>query len=208
MALVVNDTFTDTSGTALASHTGETGATWTIHPNYTGTAVISNANRVRKGTGTTLSVFYTSGVPGGAEYDVTGDFYIASTAASQSSIAGRLSLTVGDFYEARATETNWSLRKAIAGVGSILGTWTRTSIDEAIEAAKLEIRDAQKAVYVDGTSRITSTDNAVTGAGRAGVRFGTVAGSDTAQIHIDNFQCNDLAAGGGSALPPQMMAFE
>ena len=39
----VVDTFTDTAGDSLASHTGETGAAWTKHTSYgTGSAAISD----------------------------------------------------------------------------------------------------------------------------------------------------------------------
>jgi len=35
----VTDTFTEASDTTLASHTGEVGATWTLHPSYSGAAL-------------------------------------------------------------------------------------------------------------------------------------------------------------------------
>lgn len=58
----VYDTFFDVNATAIASHVGEIGATWTNHGSYaTGTAAI-DTNRL-KATNTNAGVWYASGSP-------------------------------------------------------------------------------------------------------------------------------------------------
>jgi hypothetical protein len=96
MPLFTSDLFTDTPGVLLENHTGATGATWTKNPAFsTGSAVITNANRVRGGA--TNGVYYASGTPAGADYDVEADFYVASVAGS-AGLLGRQSASAATYY--------------------------------------------------------------------------------------------------------------
>src|SRR3546814_9399686 len=67
----VSDSFTDTAGTALASHTGETGASWTQHPSFAAGMTITDANRCRPSSSGSIIAYYASGVPAGADYEVS-----------------------------------------------------------------------------------------------------------------------------------------
>lgn len=192
--LAVDDTFTDTSGLALESHTGEVGATWTEHGSYTaGALVISSAGRCRNNVAGN-SLYYASGAPAGVEYDVSADFYPVTVATPSIGICGRVDTGADTFYIVEIETTRYRQAKWVASVNTLLGAWTNTPVAGVSEAAKLEIRDATKKTFVNGVERISSTDNAITAAGKAGIRTRNVLQSDSAGMHVDNFQLNDLAA--------------
>lgn len=208
MAIVVSDAFTDTAGTSLASHTGGTGATWTLHPIATGTAAITAGNRVRFDGPNGQAAYYTaSGVPASAEYDVTWDLHFASTADDHNvGPIGRASTSAETFYNVFLTNgstTTVELWKAVAGTWNILGSYAITRSAGLTYALKFEIRNASKKVYVDGVERISSGDSdaGLTAAGRAGLLLSSVATpTDSTGAHLDNFVVDDLTTA-GSLLP-------
>lgn len=195
----VNDTFTDAAGTLLVNHLGETGADWTLHPSYANDAVISNANRCRPGAGTTAA--YASGAPASAEYDVECDVEFLTDNNAANGPCGRMSTSADTHYHVRYSrnglDAQWELYKFVDGAATLLGTFTDLLIAGMPRRVKLEIRDAAKKVYIDGVERISSTDNAITDVGRAGLRLFR-GDTNTTGIHLDNFTATD-AAGGGEA---------
>src|SRR5438876_780537 len=106
----VTDSFTDTAGTHLESHTGEVGATWTKHPNESFDCVITNANRLRNNSSGNASAYYASGTPQSANHDITADLYCASnptgTNFNSASLLGRLSTGAQTYYMARYEADN------------------------------------------------------------------------------------------------------
>lgn len=193
MTTFAQDAFTDTDNTLLENHTGETGATWTKHGlTGTGSAQITNANRLQNGTAN--SVIYTaSGTPPSASYGVSFTFRMITDVNDVAGVAGRLaSTTVGNGYIAYAFGgIQYKLSRVDAGVETVLG-----SVDEVYSTGtdytgKLDITDGAKRFLVDGVQKITSADNTYTAAGLAGVLFNTVAGSDTTGTHLDNFVASD-----------------
>lgn len=204
MAVFVNDTFSGEASTvALESHTGETGATWTVHPSYS-----SNLN-VSSSTGTVFcsntsapTGYYTSGVPSGAEYDVQADFVVTDTGAidNAAGITGRMDTTANTFYMLRYSDPHgaWQLFKAVAGSFTLLGSYSQ-ALSVSSYTARLEIKDATKKVFIDGVERISSTDNAITDAGRAGTRWFISTNGQTG-LRLDNFSATDANAGGTGGL--------
>src|SRR5919205_3815023 len=77
-APVVNDTFTGTDGTLLQNHVGETGATWTKHPNYPADMTLLSG----KVYGPQWGLYYASGVPATNEYDVSADLTVSSNSGA------------------------------------------------------------------------------------------------------------------------------
>ena len=70
---------------------------------------------------------------------------------------------------------------------------------------KLEIRDAAKKVFIDGVERISSTDNAITAAGKAAIRYyNSDWGFGTTGKAIDNFVATNT---NGSPGPSQTITF-
>lgn len=197
MAFVV-DSFTDADGTALASHTGETGATWTKHASYTGTYSIQS-NRAYAGSGT--GAYYASGTPASAEYDVQATVVVVTLTDNNQSICARIATGANTLYMARhnraagGTNNAWELYKIVAGTATLLGSYSQALSGGGSYTLLLEIRDAAKKVYIDGVERISSGDNAITAAGLAGVRS-SVPASSTTGMHLDDFSATDVAAAG------------
>lgn len=182
----VSDSFTDTDNTTLQSHTGETGATWTEHANESGNdaKIISNQCKHDSSAGV---AYYASGTPASAEYDVQATCGAASTATYGPGIFGRLSTSALTGYLAWSTQTTTTLYKVSAGsytdIGNTSYSWA------ASDVVKLQIRDAAKKIFVNGVEKVSSTDNTITAAGKAGLRFYGNGGI------LDDFSATD--AGGG-----------
>lgn len=203
----VEDSFTDTSGTVLSSHTPNIGGTWTKHGSYTGDMNISDANRLRMGSGTASRCFYNSTDPAGAEYDLECIDRVITAANNAFGMAGRIATGANTMYMMRYQQStgNWQLYKIVTGTATLLGEFTQARTSSTESTVKLEIRDATKKVYIDGVERISSTDNAITAAGKAGFRDGSgVAGSNTTGIHLDSFVATDV---GGAAGQPAIRRF-
>ncbi len=99
-SVFVNDTFTDAAGTPLQNHTGESGASWTLHPTTPGSLLITSAGRVRFNTSSAPPIYYASGIPATAEYDVEADVYNASDVDEYHGIMGRVSTSENTGYVA------------------------------------------------------------------------------------------------------------
>src|SRR5687768_1953509 len=108
MATFVSDTFTDANGTLLSSHTGETGATWTLHASYGDRQRIQD-NRAY--VPASNSSCHASGSPVSAEYDVQCDVRCVSN-AGRHGIAGRVATGANTMYLSDFTSgTGWRLFK-------------------------------------------------------------------------------------------------
>lgn len=210
MATFLSDTYTDTAGVLLQNHTGETGALWTKHPNAGSDALITTGGRLRATSGT-AALYYASGVPATAEYDVEAPFFVASVPSTTlDGIAGRLSTSVNTLYLARYNNTGfqWELLKLVAGTATVLATFAQALTVSQTYTVKLQIRDAAKKLFIDGVERISSADNAITAAGRAGVRMADNGGGDAAGLQLASITGADadtsvhrsvVLSGGGSA---------
>lgn len=190
----VEDTFTG-SHTHIVDHTGETGASWTYHPDRVSGAGLTIDGRCNYGSGSTgLAIAYASGLPATAEYDVEWDVFVDASGSTSNGGWGRLSTLAQTGYFARHNGTQWDLFHASSGTFTSLGSFTQSLVTGNTYRVKLEIRAASKKVYIDGVERISSSNNAVTAAGRVGIR------ATTANQSIDNLLATD-AGGGGAAVP-------
>jgi hypothetical protein len=190
----VFDSFTGTGGTELSTRTGEIGATWINGTNepYAGSMYISNVNRLRWYD---RSVYYASGTPTSAEYDVQADFVLVGGTPGSAGLVGRFEPTTGYFYRVfwEPGSNSLILQKSTATTGGsvFLGSYTPgTPAVGSTHTIKLEIRNAAKKVYYDGVLVISSTDNELIGAGRAGIWVGTTT-SNTSGWNIDNFSASN-----------------
>ena len=200
MADFVFDSFTDTAGTLLGSHTGETGATWTEHGSYAvGDPLITDANRMRTSVGST-ACWYASGTPTGADYDVTATMVQRSQASSNSAgPAGRIDTGANTMYFARylGPTGGWQLFKIVAGTATQLGsTYSQTLTADQGYECKLSMSGSTIKVAIDGVDRITpSADTAITDAGKAGFRAaGAIA--NTTGLHFDALVATEAGGGG------------
>lgn len=188
MAVFVSDTFTDTDTTILQSHTGETGATWTEHPNELGNDATIVSNQCTH-TAANAVGYYASGVPSSNEYDIEYTVHSAASSTYGCGGSGRLLTTALTGYLAFPNATKIIMYKMTAGSFANIGEFTVTVV--AGDAIKLEIRSAAKKIYLNAVEKVSSADDTHTGAGRAGVRFYGNGGI------LDNFVATDLSGGGG-----------
>lgn len=193
MPTFVSDTFTAANGTSVTSRSGAVGATWTAG-SPAGAFTIQN-NRAWPATAGNI---YASGIPATAEYTVQCDYYIASATGS-SGPAGRIVPGANTYYYTYYDNSagHWLLVKIVSGTITTLSQWVSAATTGQTYDVKLELLNATKKVYIDGVERISSTDNVITGAGRAGMRTGASATSTTAK-HMTNF----LAYDGTTPGPP------
>lgn len=186
------DSFTDVANVPVEDHVADSGHLWTEHPTATGgTAVITAEGKYRCTQSIALHV--SSFVPVSAEYDVVMDHNFKSLISTNTGSGqfGRLDPTVVSGYHVRFTGlsgvggTRWELYKFLPGSATALGTFAQTLTPGATYNVRLVIRDAYKAVEINGVERIRSTDNAVTAAGRIGIRSSGAVATNTG-VHLDN----------------------
>lgn len=180
MALAfVSDTFTDSNGTNLTSHTGEVGATWTQHPVNGGgaSAFVINASGdgVLFGSLDTLNLLYASGIPASAEYDVRATLrYNGGNLESQSfGINGRVSTSQWDAWNLQYngfSGTGWSLEEVVNGSATIHDTQAQTLVEDTEYELLLEIRNDAIRGYVDSVLKVEYTGSqTITAAGRVAI---------------------------------------
>ena len=184
----VSDTMTGSDGTDLTAHTGETGATWAKVTGVTGIIKITG-NRC-KGDSDGNSLYYASGSPTTAEYDVTADLF-QRTDVDEVGICGRMSTGAHTCYRLwyEHTADRWSLDKVVTGTLTNLGTFTDEWANSTSRAVKLQIRDAAKKAFIDGVERISSANNDITAAGKCGIWYNNSDwGFGTTGREVDNFK--------------------
>lgn len=181
------DSFTGVDGTALASHTGELGATWTVHPSFAADGFLIG-NNWRNAAVAGSSVAYASGVPASADYTVTGALtQLTALAGTNTGIIGRTDIAANTYYYARYLpgSTAWQLFKAVAGVLTQLGSdAVQVLTTGAFYTFSLGMAGTTISLVVDGVSKVSVTDTDITAAGRVGVRSAGATITDTTGIHL------------------------
>lgn len=202
MATIVNDTFTgESDGTALNSHTGETGATWTDSFSGSGGIKVLAAGRVYS-DGVSVSTHKASGTPGSADYPVSADILPQTQATLfEAGVSGRL-IAAGTYYRAAYSTTSawWTLYQFVGHTPTLLGTYSQALTNGNTYRVTLDMVGTTIRLLVDGVQRISVTDTAVTLAGVAAVYIHQ--GSPTTGLHVDNFVAGDAPSGGGGVFAP------
>lgn len=199
MATPIYDTFTDTSGTYLESHTPDIGGAWVRHPSYTSAKLqISNANRCRKDAVAAQTAYYNASDPGADDYTVSAVYrYLGTTISAMPAVCARMNDSVVTMYMVRyyPDSTVWQLYKLVSGTPTLIGSWSETLTAGDERLCELDVSGTTISVRIAGTTRISVTDSSITARGYAGIRDGSaVAGSDTAGIHLDNFTVTNSLA--------------
>jgi hypothetical protein len=203
MATFVNDTFSGHGSlTGITGHTGELGATWTQDSGYGDNFVVTPAGRAYPGD--SQSADYTSGTPASAEYDVEADLVCLSNTGN-TQICGRMASNATMYMAGFFNGVGWQIYYQNAGsFSSALDTnssshGTSLTISQ-VYALRFEIRNATKRLYVDDVLVLSTADNTVTAAGKAGVRGAGAA--ELTGYHLDNFTAYDPVVGGAASRIP------
>ncbi len=200
MATFLTDTFTGIgSGGNLVTHTGETGATWT----RVGAADFKGdgAGRIHLTAGATDDWYYdyASGLPAGANYDVT-CVILTNTGVSGCMARGSTSTLSGYV----ACHDPLGLNGDPAGIllykvsGGLIGMVTlgrfSTTLSAGSHTIVLSLSGTNLSVSLDGTPRISASDSTFALAGRAGVFGYPQTGAD--------FTIDSISAADGIGTPP------
>jgi hypothetical protein len=189
------DTFTGAVDTPLPAHVPDSGGTWTVHPGYAGSAVLSDLNRVRSNA-SAPSLFLHSAAPGSPDYDVSADVVPVGSYTTQiAGVAGRVDPVVNTFYGARynCSIDRWELYRVLAGSYMLLGTSAWPVLSQS-RRLSLRLVGGELKALVDGTAVIVASDAAIGAAGKAGVWF-LGSATNASGAHLDNWQ-----ASGGAGL--------
>jgi hypothetical protein len=184
------DSFTDADGTALTSHTADTGQSWTKNAtasNNTAAPTI-DGNRAHGENASTASV-YTLIAPAVADYVVSCDVVMRSdNNLSTCGPIGRLVSGVVTYYHVRYNTLGnvWQLFKWVANSATQLGAdqAQTLTVDQAYRA-ELRMLGSLISMVVDGVVLVSVTDTAIPAAGLAGLKWASPATS-TVGVHLDN----------------------
>ena len=200
MTAFLFDDFTDTDGTALTSHTGPTGATWTLPGSENGASATifapvasSGAGFLRNANATSVNGHYlSSGTPASADYWIRLTVKHLTTPANGGiGFTLRTDATCANCYLVQYNYQvgKWQAFKKVAG--SFSQTGMPADVTQAFTANTgyefyFSVVGSQIDFTVDGASVFSFTNGDVTAAGNVGLRItnGAAAGSDTTGIHI------------------------
>jgi hypothetical protein len=201
VATFVQDSCTDVTGTVISSHIPQVGGPIVRHPSFGSTvAVITADGTIRSNSQNNTVLYYYTGAPASADYDVEWDFVCKSARAGEyPGVCFRLSTSAVTFYYVNYNSDTGTiaLNKFVAGVNTAaLGTGAVASALSAgqIRHVKVSIRNTSFSVYLagSGTPSITATDSSIPTAGVIGVRpYATGVPQDTDGVNLDNIQAYD-----------------
>ena len=209
MAVIVSDTFTELlADTTLQTHVPDTGTGWTefsscaVGRNFVVFFLLDDMG-ANGSSGNCIEIYTAQPDPSVAEYDVQVTTTVITTfTVNPAGLVARLTdinnhYTAGSYIASAAADKK--IFKMVAG--------TRTELasgDNGLTAGdvfKFEVRDATKKLYQNAVEILSSTDNAITGAGQAGLFEGAVwVNTDDVQgvWRFDAFTVDEVAAAGAT----------
>ena len=170
----VQDTFTGTNGTSLASHNPDIGdaSSWV---KISGSSDLNIQSNHLQNTADRDTIFYknTTAPTGGS------DAYVVVIDGTWNDdkpddivgLMGRVSGASNDRYQVQidgSGSSNVKLQKVVSGVTTTLATGSST-VCCTTKTIRLVIKDALKSVTINGTQIVSSTDNSINVAGVAGL---------------------------------------
>lgn len=206
------DTFTDTNGTLLASHTPDIGGTWetlgyAVASQIPGSNFIITANTGRStgtgGGGAAQAPTHRNTVdPGADEYDVscTMSFHVLQQAQRFHWIEVRVSPTGTSnaavnrylFFGNSTSTQQWELYRSVGGTLTLLDS-AAAALAGNVFTVRVEVRTAGIEVFVNNVSTLSTADTTITQRGR--VAIGTSRGTDVTDHWIDNLEAVAVSAG-------------
>lgn len=167
----IQDSFTEASDTALASHTPEVGGSWAAHPSSAATAtVVASEDRVQGSSTSVTAVYLNSTAPASRNYEVQIVARIATAASARCGVVARYSSAADTGYRVYYSGTQWELARYNAGVSTVLGAYNGSEALNTDYAVRLVLYEDRLAVYVAGTLVIDVIDiDPILSVGQAGL---------------------------------------
>lgn len=210
MAAFLTDTFTDVNGTTLPAHTGELGASWTA---LTGSTVVPTiqSNALVIGTGASANaLYYASGVPVSADYEVSSDVLYNGGTSIPAGPGGRMSTSAQTGYWAliwnppTASLDKFALFKYVAGTLTVMaGTGTTPVITSGVTyritlsmvgtTISMRVQRLSDNFWLNSsgawqsgqTNCLSVTDSGITAAGRPGLWLSQTAVTPSSLLSIN-----------------------
>jgi hypothetical protein len=208
----LSDSFTDTAGTTLASHSPEVGGAWSKHTSSgsANASIDATGGRLQSDAATTsIPTYQNAATPPAADYVVRAT--VTRTAAATGTQAAGVMLRavngVNSYYladyDANSGAGRWRLRKTVSGTNTTLGTASATLTQDQAYLLEAVVIGDQLTLRVDGSVVVGPiTDSALAAAGLVGVRLG-----GTNVFRLDDVQAAGvLYTGSGSASLPALTA--
>jgi len=183
----VGDSFTDSDGTPLTTHTSDTGQSWLCRDG--GMAVASDMLLTTTAVAPYYASCYPNWTPASADYQVSAD---VEDSTSSSYLMARY--TLGATHDSDSAYIGgWNasgyleLRKLVNGATVPLGTQV-ASVSQG-DTISLAVRGTSVTLYLRGAAALQFTDGSLTQPGHAGVM-----GTNPNASVIDNFRVQALSA--------------
>lgn len=207
MSLLLNDTFTGSSGTNLASHSPDTGGAW--HK-------IGSDNFVLDGSGklyaaSTNPFYYNDTTPANADYSVSVDLTLNTVNGgcypvvwARMDAAGNNGYLFYMYYDTGGVHI-LKLVKLVSGAQTELGSdaaaWA-TAGSPSTFTLTLSCTGTSIVAKINGTTVFSITDSSLASVGYAGISTYVSSGADqtaSTGVSFDNVQLNGTAGGGGGS---------
>ena len=159
MGIVIYDSFTDVDGTLLENHVPEVGGKW--RKVSTGTAKI--ASNMAVWNAGIVAVYDILTPMLGPEYDISCAVdAIADDSAATFHLYGRFEVFSNTWYEFSydGTLQTWNIYRRVNGVNTLLATVVQ-ALGTDQRRITISIRDAKKAIFLDGVELLTTVDNTI-----------------------------------------------
>jgi hypothetical protein len=188
----VTDTFTDTNGTTLTSHTTDTGASWLLMLSSSVVGTVQSNSYTPFASST--AAYRTSATPPSADYYAQMDIIVPGTSPTGGiGPSVRCSSSANTYYALRYQPNTLAIIKVVAGVLTSLSSISLTLT--GTQTLRLEVNGSSLVGFVGGVQKVPAsgvvTDTSVTATGFAGLR------SASTNILVDNFSAGPL---GGSTV--------
>lgn len=205
-SLPILDCFDDTATTLLSSHTSDSGDTWS-HSAYSGYSAglvrVNPSGEVGPTASTTTRYYINSS--SNTDVEVLTGLKILSATNSQAGPCLRIADdTANTYYWLLYSQASgsWSWQSKTANTAhTVAGSYSDATSPGDTRVARFRISGTSLTGYINGTSRLTATDSAISSAGVVGIMTnGDTGHSSTTGIHVDYTIVRGTAA--GSALVP------
>ena len=167
------DTFTGTSGTTLASHTTNSGNTWSMISTGTtvGTTMVLNGNNSASPSGTGFTTYINSLIPSSANYSVTAIEQTNGSGGSSISLLARSNAGATTMYSIFCDTGQPGCE--IAYNSTALATY-RSFVPGAntVHRYSIVVYGSTITGCIDGVAQMTATNTSITSAGQAALQMG------------------------------------
>lgn len=207
MTAFFSDTFTDTNGTALNSHTPDTGTSWSLLYQDADKRYEIQSNTAEQVNGLNGGAFYTADATyPSADYSV--QFTLSGLPANSAQnifVMARIA-DIDNLYAVRITSNNpqdSQIYRKLSGTWTALGS--KFNQPGASSVMRFEVVGDSLEVYDDDVLVASATDTNITAAGKAGIGGGGGAEGISAGIDmnsacsVDAFSVTDLGSAATAA---------